>query len=379
VLKKIKPLKLIVLFTSCLIIFGAWRFFTHTDAPAAAMVAVAKGSIDDTATATGAIVPRQTINIKSQIPGIVDKILRDEGQFIAAGEKLIEIRPEPTPKQFVEAKQELETKRLAETNRRKAFERIKKVWQQKLVSDMEYEGAREAYDQSVLDTNLARDKLNLLQTGKTSTKEGVAVENIISSPADGYVLKRHVAEGDPVVPINDMQAGTEILTIADMKDLVFKGIIDEIDIGRIKPGMQAEIHLGALPDKVIRGKISAIGLQASNFDEKLLLEGKAAPEMKFKIEISDLDAKDIESLRSGYSATAKINVRSVKEVLTLPERVIEWKNEKPYVMVWNAKKKGFEEQAITIGISDGITAEISSGLQEGMQVKDMLASTQATQ
>ena len=104
------------------------------------------------------------------------------------------------------------------------------------------------------------------------------MESIIRAPAAGTILTRAVNPGDPVVPLTSYQPGTELAAIADMSDLIFKGTVDEIDVGKLHTGMTARIKVGALPTDVVTGKVSRIAPQAQQkegatlFDVEIELE-----------------------------------------------------------------------------------------------------------
>jgi HlyD family secretion protein len=137
------------------------------------------------------------------------------------------------------------------------------------------------------------------------------MESIIRSPAAGTILTRAVNPGDPVVPLTSYQPGTELAAIADMSDLIFKGTVDEIDVGKLHTGMTARIKVGALPTDVVTGKVSRIAPQAQQKEGATL----------FDVEI-ELEPTSNIVLRAGYSANADLIIREVKDVPTLPERVV---------------------------------------------------------
>src|SRR3979411_1272066 len=136
-------------------------------------------------------------------------------------------------------------------------------------------------------------------------------ESIITAPAAGTVLTRSVNPGDPIVPLTSYQPGTEMATIADMGDLIFKGTVDEIDVGKLSVGMTARIKVGALPTDVVTGHVSRIAPQAQQKEGATL----------FDVEI-ELDPSKKITLRAGYSANADVIIREKKDVLTIPERLV---------------------------------------------------------
>jgi HlyD family secretion protein len=186
------------------------------------------------------------------------------------------------------------------------------------------------------------------------------MESIIRAPAAGTILTRAVNPGEPVVPLTSYQPGTELATIADMTDLIFKGTVDEIDVGKLRVGLTARIKVGALPTDVVTGKVSRIAPQAQQKEGATL----------FDVEIElDRGAKIV--LRAGYSANADVIIREKKDVLVLPERVVIFEDggKKTFVEVPGATEKAEpKKKEIKLGISDGMNVEVASGLEKGNKV-----------
>ena len=179
------------------------------------------------------------------------------------------------------------------------------------------------------------------------------MESIIRAPAAGTVLTRAVNPGDPVVPLTSYQPGTELAAIADMSDLIFKGTVDEIDVGKLKMALPARIKVGALPTDVVTGQVARIAPQAQQKDGATL----------FDVEI-ELDPTTNVTLRAGYSANADLIIREKKDVLTIPERVVIFEDggKKTFVEVPGATREGTAgKTAVKLGISDGLNVEVVAG------------------
>lgn len=186
------------------------------------------------------------------------------------------------------------------------------------------------------------------------------MESIIRATEGGVVLERLVNPGDPVVPLTSYQAGTDMATIADMRDLIFKGTVDEIDVGKLKVGTVARLKIGSLPDKPVTGKLSRIAPQAKEKDNARL----------FDVEIELDPAADV-TLRAGYSATADLVIREKKGVLVLPERLVRFEDggAKAWVEVpAGAPGKPPRKVDVKTGLSDGLNLEVVNGLKKGEQV-----------
>ncbi len=202
----------------------------------------------------------------------------------------------------------------------------------------------------------AKNQLQLIQEGRVSGR-GESMETIIRAPASGILLKRLVNPGDPVVPLTSYQAGTELATLADMSDLIFKGTVDEIDVGKLSTGMPVRIKIGALPDQAITGKLSRIAPQAIERDNAKL----------FEVEI-ELDSFEGVLLRAGYSANADVVIREKKDILLIPERLVIFEDDgaKTFVeLAGDVPEAEPKKVAIKVGLSDGLNIEVVSGIREG--------------
>jgi len=319
-------------------------------------VKVERGDIVEKALAVGKIEPRHKIAVKSKTSGIVEKIYVDVGDRVKKGDLLMDIKPEPTPLEIAEAKRNLELAALTLDLARKELERDKSLKKDGLISQESYDQVEKIYREAELRYQLAAEKLSLLEHGRIRIG-GKDIETVVRAPVDGHVLERLVDVGDPVVPLTSYQPGTELMKIADMRDLVFRGTVDEIDVGKLREGMPAEIRVGPLPDKRIPGKLARISPQSRKVENAIV----------FDVEI-EITSSERESLRSGYSATADIILKEKKDVLLIPERVLEFRNDSTFVKVPNPEGEEPLEVAIETGLSDGINIEVVSGLKEGDEV-----------
>ena len=204
---------------------------------------------------------------------------------------------------------------------------------------------------------IAKEKLALLESGKVNIG-GTEIESIIKAPIDGYVLSKAVEVGDPVTPLTSYQEGTVLMKLANMGRLLFKGTVDEIDVGKLKEGMEAELKVGALPNDKIVGKLTKISLKAEKKENATV----------FPIEIA-VPKTSNSTLRAGYSANANVIIQKKDSVLVIPERVVTFRNDSAFVNVALGPEKK-EERLIKTGLSDAINIEIISGLKVGDEVAE---------
>lgn len=315
--------------------------------------AVERGSIIDKALAVGRIEPKKEVSVKSKIPGIAKRIYVELGDRVEAGDPLMDIAPDPTPMEYTEAKRQVELAQVAYDNAKREFDRSKSLQVKQLISHQQHENALAVYDEAELRLKLAREKLSLIESGRTQVADR-QVDNIIKSPVSGTVLSRLVEEGDPVVPLSSFQAGTELMTLAQMDNLIFKGNVDEIDVGKLTEGMPVEIEIGAISSSErVNGVLSKISPKAHRE------EGSTV----FAVEIRITDVGQT-FLRAGYSANADIIITKKEDILLIPERLMTIEDSVCTVEVQDSLGN-VTAREIQTGLSDGIKIEVTEGLEEG--------------
>lgn len=318
-------------------------------------VAVERGTIVDKALAVGRIEPEIEISVKSQISGVVRRLQAKEGEFVRAGDPLLEVKPNPTPLELAEARRQLELRQMELDHLLRDLERQRALSQQGLVSDRELQLAEQRYAEQQIQLQMARERLALLQEGKLKIADD-NIETVIRSPIDGFILEKMVDIGDPVVPLSTYQEGTVLMTMAEMSSLVFRGTVDEIDVGRLVEGLPVEIKIGALPDAKVEGILSRISLKARTEDNSTV----------FPVEIT-LTQIHGAVLRAGYSANADVIIARRDSVLMIPERLVTFSGDTATVTVL-LPDGSTEERVIETGLSDAINLEVLAGLRDDEQL-----------
>ena len=197
-------------------------------------VPVARGSVVEKALAIGAIRPKREIAVKSKISGIVKTSFREIGDTVRPGDPLFEILPDPTPMELTEARREVEIAKNVFDQAQKKVDRSRTLRDQGILATQDWDQADKEVQDARIRLELASERLALIEKGRVKGKpqsDTLAVESIIRAPIAGTVLELLVNEGDPVVPLTSYQAGTALTNLADMNTLVFKGTVDEIDVG----------------------------------------------------------------------------------------------------------------------------------------------------
>jgi HlyD family secretion protein len=320
-----------------------------------ATVEVVRGDLVQKALAVGTIEPEVQVTVKSKVSGVVRQIFADEGTFVRAGEPLFEVRPDPTPLELVEARRQVELRSIELANARQDVERRRALRERGLISEQEIQQAERGHDEATLQMRMAREKLQLLESGRVRGS-GADIESVVRAPIAGWVLEKTVEVGDPVVPLSTYQEGTVLMTMADMNRLVFRGTVDEIDVGRLREGMPVEIRIGALPDARVRGTVKRISLKARKNDNATV----------FPIEIALTETGDA-TLRAGLSANAEVIIRERRDVVVIPERTVTFAGDSAWVDVRLADGSA-ARRVIRTGLSDAITVEVLDGLQPGDRV-----------
>jgi len=319
------------------------------------MIKVQRGDIVENALAIGRIEPKKEIAVKSKMSGIVKTVFVEVGDNVRTGDPLLEIKPDPTPLEFAEAKRNVEMAIVTFERIENEYKRMKKLLNDNLVSQQEFDMAENEYKQLQLRVKIVQERLALIEEGKTMIADR-QVDTVIKSPVEGMVLERRVNEGDPVVPLTSYQAGTELFLLANMENLIFKGTVDEIDVGKLEVGMMAELKIGAIPDEKIIGQLTKISPKAKQQENATL----------FDVEI-ELMQRGEKMIRAGYSANAELVINKAENTLFIPERLVEFNNEQTFVEVMDEKGEIIKKK-VKIGLSDGINVEIQGGLEEGEEV-----------
>ncbi len=314
-------------------------------------IKVTRGTIIEKALAIGTIEPENEISIKSKVSGVVKTIYADAGTFVRAGQPLLEVRPDPTPLELADAKRQVQLAQNDLDNAAKENVREEALSAKGLISAKEFEDFQKMYRETELKLKLAKEHLALLEQGRVKI-EDTEIESIVKAPISGFVLSKAVEVGDPVTPLTSYQEGTVLMKMANMDRLLFKGTVDEIDVGKLKEGMEAILKVGALPNDTVRGSLRRISLKAEKKENASV----------FPIEVL-VPAASNSMLRAGYSANANIIIQRKDNVLMIPERTVTMRNDSAFVDVSSGKDKK-EERYIKTGLSDAINIEVISGLRE---------------
>ncbi|MCR5697714.1 MAG: efflux RND transporter periplasmic adaptor subunit [Marinilabiliaceae bacterium] len=312
-------------------------------------------NIEKTTIATGKIEPRNEIDIKPQISGIITELYKEAGQMVKKDEVIAKVKVIPEMGELNSSESRVRLARISYEQAKTDFDRVSNLHAEKLISTEEFDNAQVALNKAQEELATAEDNLEIVKTG-ISKRAANASNTLIRSTITGLILDIPVKVGNSVILSNTFNDGTTIATVADMSDLIFKGNIDETEVGRLKEGMPVTITLGALQNIKFDAQLEYISPKGVESNGANQFEIKAA-----------MNVPDSVTVRSGYSANAEIVLQSAKGVLTVPERSLEFSGDSTfvYVLTDSVPTQKFDRKQITIGISDGINIEVKGGIAEG--------------
>lgn len=316
--------------------------------------------IRKTTVVTGKIEPRNEVNVKPQISGIITEILKEAGETVHEGEVIAKVKVIPDMGSLSAAQSRL---RLAEINRKQAqtdYDREKTLFDKGLVAADEYDKIAQALRQAREEVDAAQDNLEVVRDG-VSKSNASASSTLIRSTITGLILDIPVKVGNSVILANTFNDGTTIATVANMNDLIFRGNIDETEVGRLSTGMTMKITIGALQDLKFDARLEYIAPKATDQNGANQFEIKAAVNLP----------SNATNIRSGYSANAEIVLAEAKNVLAVQESAIEFDGDDTYVYVIKGEgdKQTYERRKVQTGISDGINIEIRSGVKPNERIR----------
>ncbi|WP_300693588.1 efflux RND transporter periplasmic adaptor subunit [uncultured Bacteroides sp.] len=322
-------------------------------------VAPAVADLEKTTVATGKVEPRDEILIKPQISGIIDEVYKEAGQNVRKGEVIAKVKVIPELGTLNAAESRV---RLAELNARQGetdFARMEKLFNDRLVSREEYEKAEVSVKQAREELQTAKDNLEIVKEGITKSNASFS-STLIRSTIDGLILDVPVKAGNSVIMSNTFNDGTTIATVANMNDLIFRGKIDETEVGRVHEGMPVKLTIGALQNLSFDATLEYISPKG--------VEENGANQFEIKAAVRVPDSVVV---RSGYSANAEIVLERAHQALTLPESTIEFSGDSTfvYLLTDSVPQQKFERRAVRVGMSDGIKIVIREGVDGKSRVR----------
>jgi len=356
-MKKIR--KYILTAVIALIFIGTFAFLYKKSRPAEVRYQEIEATVMDiqrTTVVTGKIIPRNEVNIKPQINGIIAEIYKNAGEQVQENEVIAKLKVIPDMNSLSSAQSRV---RLSEINLKQAqtnYDREKALYDKQLVSADEFEKVQQALNQAKEEKSAAQDALEVIRDG-VSRSNATSSSTLVRSTITGLILDVPVKVGNSVIQANTMNDGTTVATVANMNDLIFDGNIDETEVGALAEGVPVVITIGALQNYSFDATLEYISPKA--------VESNGANQFEIKAAVT---VNTDQMIRSGYSANAEIVLEEAKGVLSLPESALEFDGDDTYVLVLNADGSTTRTKVET-GLSDGVNIEIKSGVTEGTKVR----------
>ena len=354
--------KLIIAAIVALIFIGTFVFLWQKSQPKEVVYNEFTPKLEDiqkTTIITGKIEPRNEVNIKPQISGIITELYKEPGDYVNAGDVIAKVKVIPDMGQLSSAEARV---RLAEINLKQAqidYDREENLYNMKLVSADEYDKVKQSLHQAKEEKVAAIDALQVVRDG-VSKSNASASSTLIRSTISGRILDIPVKVGNMVILSNNFNDGTTIASVANMNDLIFRGNIDETEVGQLVNDMPMKITIGALQDLKFDANLEYISPKA--------VENNGANQFEIKAAVKLAEGSQI---RSGYSANAEIVLSSVSKVLSVPESAIEFSGDSTFVYIikGEGKNKTYERTQVTTGLSDGVNIEIKKGVTQKDKVR----------
>ena len=354
-MKKFLKIFLGVLFAALLL--GTFVFLWQKTRPVKVVYTIVQPKLDTLkqfVVATGKVEPRDEVLIKPQISGIVSDVYKEAGQMVRKGEVIATVKVVPEMGQLSSAESRVSVAEISLAQTRREFGRTETLHDKGVVSDEEFEQGR-------TDLQNAKENLEIVKNGITSRYKELS-NTQIRSTIDGMILDVPIKVGNSVIQANTFNDGTTIASVADMSNMLFRGNVDETDVGKLHEGMPVKLTIGALQNVELDANLEYVSPKATEDNGVIMFEVKAAVKIPADVFV-----------RAGYSANASIVIESREGVLTLPESTVEFEGEKTYVYLLTSAEdiaeQTFDKREVKIGLSDGINIELTEGVTADDKVR----------
>ena len=361
-MKKFLKIFLGVLFAALLL--GTFVFLWQKTRPVKVVYTIVQPKLDTLkqfVVATGKVEPRDEVLIKPQISGIVSDVYKEAGQMVRKGEVIATVKVVPEMGQLSSAESRVSVAEISLAQTRREFGRTETLHDKGVVSDEEFEQGRTDLQKAEEELQNAKENLEIVKNGITSRYKELS-NTQIRSTIDGMILDVPIKVGNSVIQANTFNDGTTIASVADMSNMLFRGNVDETDVGKLHEGMPVKLTIGALQNVELDANLEYVSPKATEDNGVIMFEVKAAVKIPADVFV-----------RAGYSANASIVIESREGVLTLPESTVEFECEKTYVYLLTSAEdiaeQTFDKREVKIGLSDGINIELTEGVTADDKVR----------
>ncbi len=307
--------------------------------------------------ATGSVVPRQEVEIKPQISGIIDQLYVEPGDVVKQSDLIAKIIVIPNMVNLNNAENRVNLARIRFEDAALDLDRNRKLVDEGTISRSQFQKVEIAHQNAREELAGAIDNLEIVRKGSTA-KSASSSNTLVRATISGMVLEVPLEEGASVIEANTFNDGTTIATVADMDDMIFEGKVDESEVGKIQPGMDLVLTVGAIEGQTFDATLEHIAPKGVEEDGAIQFEIRAA-----------LAQRDGVLIRANYSANADIVLARADEVLSIDESLLQFEDEKTFVEVETAPQD-FERRDVEVGLSDGIRIEVVSGVAAEDKIKN---------
>lgn len=323
------------------------------------IVTPATGTVETKTVATGHVEPRYEVLIKPQISGIISELMKEAGQKVTAGEIIARVKVIPEMVQLNSAESRVNVADISLKQIESTFKRDEQLFKQGIMTAEEYDVSKANYMKAKEEYDNAQNALEIVRDGIAKNSK-VSSTTQIRSTITGMILHVPVKVGNSVIQSNNFNEGTTIASVADMNDMIFRGNVDETEIGKINEGMPIKLTIGALESQTFQAVLEYVSPKGEEKNGAIQFEIKAA-----------VSLPDTAFVRAGYSANAEIVLKRAENVLTIPESTVEFRGDSAFVQLVKQEKPTqiFERHPIKTGLSDGIKIEVKEGLTSSDKIR----------
>lgn len=350
--------KLLSLVVVVVLVAGGWYYLRSRPsatgeagggATGPSVASVIQTNIEFSVNAAGEISPAEQVSVRPEINGRIEILPVDLGDSVDKGALLFKLDDKELRNQYDSSRVSVERARLELDKSQRDFERAQDLLDDKLISQELFDNTQTSFELARNALERAQKELAILEERLTRTE--------VRAPFDCTVLTRPVSVGQAVSGSGGFNSGTEVLTIADLDNLVINAHVNQADVPRLKVGQTVEVAVEAVAGLSVTGIVERIAPQATF---KNNLKGFAA-----RVLLKSPDRR----VRPGMTANVKIPVDSAANVVAVPVvAVFTEKNEttgKRERFVYVKQGEHYERRLVTLGVSDNFFAEIQAGLRAG--------------
>jgi HlyD family secretion protein len=307
--------------------------------------------------ATGSVLPRKEVFMKSQVSGIIEKIYVLAGDKIKEGEVIARIKIIPNMVELNNAENRLSQATINVENAQKDYDRNAQLAKDKVIPQADFQQFELRLSAAKQELDAASDNLSLIKEGVTK-KTGQVTNTLIRSTISGMILDVPVKEGNSVIESNTFNEGTTIASVADMGEMIFEGKVDESEVGKLHQNIDLILTVGAIENEKFNAKLEYISPKGVTENGAIQFQIRAA-----------IAPDNNHFLRAGYSANADIILARKDSVLSVPESLLQFSGDSAFVEV-ETTPGFFKKQYVKTGLSDGINIEVL----DGVTLKDKIKS-----